>query len=276
MRQSIEPPPLSPAISVTGATPAATMLYNANNEKSAVDGFGNEESAVLSEADARTFTSSPKAQSIALSPVQSRSSAIHTSPRPHLQFALPEDQDDFRMRRRNTVVRSAGPPFGPRRRNATILTPTAHGHGDTQNGRKYEGNGGFPGPLELLHRFIKRASPGAYSKIQRKMTMPYTSTLSGSEKPYLNFDINVGRNSDFHTETLSDQEVEDIGGVEYMALRVLSYLVPAVSEYVQNSRETIYACVISHHVTVLCRHTTRGIPAFRPMALSKLNIRRDF
>lgn len=42
----------------------------------------------------------------------------------------------------------------------------------------------------------------------------------------------VGRNSRFFTEELDDDELEDIGGVEYRALRFLSYFVAAVSKRV--------------------------------------------
>jgi hypothetical protein len=39
----------------------------------------------------------------------------------------------------------------------------------------------------------------------------------------------VGRNSRFFTEELDDEDLEKIGGVEYRALRLLSYAVAAVS-----------------------------------------------
>ena len=39
----------------------------------------------------------------------------------------------------------------------------------------------------------------------------------------------VGRNSRFFTEELDDEDLELIGGVEYRALRLLSYAVAAVS-----------------------------------------------
>lgn len=41
----------------------------------------------------------------------------------------------------------------------------------------------------------------------------------------------VGRNSFFHLEDLSDEELEEVGGVEFGAIRVLSWLVPAVRMY---------------------------------------------
>lgn len=61
------------------------------------------------------------------------------------------------------------------------------------------------------------------------MTVPYTTMLEGRSEPWLNFDgLVVGRNSDFRTETLSSEQIKDIGGTEYKALVLLSWLVPAV------------------------------------------------
>lgn len=48
--------------------------------------------------------------------------------------------------------------------------------------------------------------------------------------PWLKFNgLTVGRNSFFHTDYLTDEQLEEIGGVEYRALRLLSYLVAFVS-----------------------------------------------
>lgn len=63
------------------------------------------------------------------------------------------------------------------------------------------------------------------------MTMPYTRTVEAAKTSWLNFDLLIGRNSDFRTDTLSDEQLEEIGGAEYQALRWLSYLVPAVSTH---------------------------------------------
>ena len=60
--------------------------------------------------------------------------------------------------------------------------------------------------------------------------MPIITTLEEKSVPWLEFDgLVVGRNSNFHTQLLTDNQLEEIGGAEYRALRVLSYLVPAVS-----------------------------------------------
>lgn len=47
---------------------------------------------------------------------------------------------------------------------------------------------------------------------------------------WLKFDgLVIGRNSLFHTDKLVDEQLKEIGGVEYRALSLLSYLVALVS-----------------------------------------------
>ena len=99
---------------------------------------------------------------------------------------------------------------------------------------KYQGLGGFPGPSFLAQQVLRITAPHAYPKIQRKLertwTLPSVTTLQSENVPWLNFNgLVVGRNSDFRTETLTDEQLEDIGGAEYRALRLLSWLAPTVS-----------------------------------------------
>jgi hypothetical protein len=94
---------------------------------------------------------------------------------------------------------------------------------------KYEGFGGFPGPVDILDKVLKRAAPSAYRRFERSVTVPHIETLEGRDEPWLNFDgLVVGRNSDFRTETLTSGQIKEIGGTEYRALRLLSWLVPTV------------------------------------------------
>lgn len=46
--------------------------------------------------------------------------------------------------------------------------------------------------------------------------------------PYFSFAAIVGKNSAFHD--LTDEELDELGGVEYRALKMLAWLVPAVSQ----------------------------------------------
>ncbi len=104
-------------------------------------------------------------------------------------------------------------------RSATILAPDA----------KVPENG-LPNPLNLVGKVFKRAAPTTYRQLKRKMTMPSVTTLEATSSKWLSgFNLDVGRNSHFYTETLTDEQLEYLGGAEYRALRVLSYLVPAVS-----------------------------------------------
>jgi hypothetical protein len=94
---------------------------------------------------------------------------------------------------------------------------------------KHEGFGGFPGPFDLIHDIFKRAAPLTYRRVERSMTIPSMTTLEEKKTPWLNFNgLVVGRNSDFRTDTLTAEQIEQIGGTEYRALEMLSWMVPAV------------------------------------------------
>lgn len=94
--------------------------------------------------------------------------------------------------------------------------------------------GGFPGPTQLLQFVVSIIAPNTYqsaTRFGRKLTMtPSVQIIQGADIPWLPEDeeLIVGRNSDFRTETLTDDQLEQVGGAEYRALRLLSYLVPAV------------------------------------------------
>lgn len=114
---------------------------------------------------------------------------------------------------------------------------------------RYKDHGGFPGPVTLTKAGLRRIMPGTYRKLERKMTVPYTMSynnqvpqsdvrsVTGSlvqeERMFPRWlpaisGLTINRNSDFRTETLSDDELEKIGGTEYRALRLLSYVIPIV------------------------------------------------
>ena len=61
------------------------------------------------------------------------------------------------------------------------------------------------------------------------MTIPSMTTLEEEKTPWLNFSgLVVGRNSYFRTDALTANQIEQIGGTEYRALVMLSWMVPAV------------------------------------------------
>jgi hypothetical protein len=60
--------------------------------------------------------------------------------------------------------------------------------------------------------------------------MPSVQTIESRNVPWLERidKLVIWRNSDFRTETLSDEQLEELGGAEYKALTMLSYVVPVV------------------------------------------------
>jgi len=92
--------------------------------------------------------------------------------------------------------------------------------------------GGFPGPIEIFQRLAHTAALGSIERAWNKVAAygrnhgrrRYLSWLPGSIDGLI-----VGRNSEFFTDQLTDEQLEHLGGIEYRALRFLSYFVFAVS-----------------------------------------------
>ncbi|KAK7029888.1 potassium transporter [Favolaschia claudopus] len=202
-REEVPASEVNPTFELTEPTPHVTMNVLTNDPAS------EDEEHFL--ADVRTFSSSPQAGSFALpqEPTFSlRSTGVAFSPTTAHQP--------------RTLTIREGVAFP--RRTATIYSPHRKVDPDL---KKFEGKGGFPTPTTLLKKLLKRGAPKTYRNLERKMTMPYTETLTAKKVPWLSFDgLVVGRNSAFRTETLTDEQLETLGGVEYRALRLLSYLVP--------------------------------------------------
>lgn len=153
------------------------------------------------------------------------------------------------------------------KRGATMLTnrqkdPLA------PNSTRHQGLGGYPGPLDLINRMAKRAAPKTYKKLERKLTITSAQELDDTKTPWLNFSgLITGRNSDFRIETLSDDQVEELGGTEYRALRVLSYLIPGVSSRIQQSLDD------TEIGSVLCLDAGNGFPPLRTMVVEYHSVR---
>jgi hypothetical protein len=118
---------------------------------------------------------------------------------------------------------------------------------------KHKGLGGFPSPLRLAGRLLTQETSSVLRQRLGKPAHGYSLSLhrththvSGDaelgEHPWHHVRATVahwmpskisglviGRNSRFFTEELDDEELQELGGVEYRALRLLSRLVPVVS-----------------------------------------------
>ena len=116
-------------------------------------------------------------------------------------------------------------------------TYTLHPIASRQPDPRLSGFGGFPTPLQLVKRLIGRVAPKASRILTRSFTVPRSNTITGRgtisedggqgrEVPYISFSAVVGRNSRF--TALTDEQKDELGGVEYRALRVLLYIVIGV------------------------------------------------
>ncbi|TFY79418.1 hypothetical protein EWM64_g4595 [Hericium alpestre] len=111
-------------------------------------------------------------------------------------------------------------------RGKTILMTADSKHQD-------DSFGGFGDAIKIANRAFKRFMPKTHARLERKMTMPVVSRLVSNrgDAPagaravsYLSFEAHVGRNSRFHG--LSDEDCEELGGVEFRALTALVWIVP--------------------------------------------------
>ncbi|KAL5512603.1 hypothetical protein ACEPAG_3256 [Sanghuangporus baumii] len=98
---------------------------------------------------------------------------------------------------------------------------------------KHRGYGGFPYPTALLLRLFKFFFPNLERKLVRTVTIPNMQTIStypntttdrsARQVNYVTFNAIVGRNSQFHL--LTEENLEELGGVEYRALTALLWIV---------------------------------------------------
>jgi hypothetical protein len=90
-------------------------------------------------------------------------------------------------------------------------------------------------PHEVVKTLFSRFFPKLQRKLTRTVTLPRITTLAGGETaaggakpaPYISFEAVVGRNSAFHELTREQQD--ELGGVEYRALKALLWIVAGVS-----------------------------------------------
>ncbi|KAG8901878.1 hypothetical protein FRB99_005018, partial [Tulasnella sp. 403] len=124
-------------------------------------------------------------------------------------------------------------------RTNTVMSARATSTWDPPVRNQDSGFGGFPGPLDVAAKAIRRVLPNLEQKIAQTVTMPRTETLVSHANaggrpltpvatravPYLRFDTVVGRNSVFHD--LTQEKLEELGGVEYRALTALLWIIGA-------------------------------------------------
>ncbi|XP_006461276.1 hypothetical protein AGABI2DRAFT_118180 [Agaricus bisporus var. bisporus H97] len=96
------------------------------------------------------------------------------------------------------------------------------------------GFGGFPMPFAILNSIISKLFPRFQRHLSRAVTMPATTSFVSTQTaqpmpphakavPYISFNAIVGRNSEFRN--LTNEQLEELGGIEYRALNVLLWLI---------------------------------------------------
>ncbi|OSD00246.1 TrkH-domain-containing protein [Trametes coccinea BRFM310] len=150
-------------------------------------------------------------------------------------------------------------------RTGTITTAASQAFPPRRNVHK--GFGGFPMPHEILSRLFGRAFPQLERKLTRTITIPRTRTIASERGtlppgtrpvPYISFEAVVGRNSVF--QSLTREQLEELGGVEYRALTALLWIVGAYHIGLQLLAFVVIAPYMSMH---------RWSDDFRPPALHK-------
>ncbi|KDQ09512.1 hypothetical protein BOTBODRAFT_148102 [Botryobasidium botryosum FD-172 SS1] len=135
-------------------------------------------------------------------------------------------------------------------RTGTMMTSRSHHTVVSLTDAKETGHGGFPGPASLIAAVLRWFLPRTWGRLERNITMPRTTTYNSlhvyrnrlrrsqaavqdqsgkwsKAVSWLSFDgLVVGRNSNFRTDALSSEQLEEIGGTEYRALKFLSWFIP--------------------------------------------------
>ena len=116
--------------------------------------------------------------------------------------------------------------------------------------------GGFPGPQQIISKLVHRFFPGVHRQLRRTITIPHTTTITsmrGNSRraravPYISFDAVVRHNSAF--ELLTDEQLEELGGVEFRALNALLWIVGIVRVTDTGSAIILITPSTQYHVSV--------------------------
>ncbi|KAJ8488399.1 hypothetical protein ONZ45_g13966 [Pleurotus djamor] len=151
---------------------------------------------------------------------------------------------------RTLTISSTQTITGVNENGETALTPISGGGPSPHTVRRP----GYPSPL---HDGQPRISEEGNAMDR------FISGMNAKVVSWLSFPLTVGRNSDIHVETLTDEQIEEVGGAEYRALRLLSYLVPSYFVLTQLFAYLLFAPWLS--VT----HTYDGVFEAQPRLVQK-------
>lgn len=86
---------------------------------------------------------------------------------------------------------------------------------------KDQGLGGFPGPIQISETVARRFLPRLHARLGEW----FVTSNKGDNKTFQRLteefsNLIIGRNSDFNTDDLTDDELEELGGLEYVTTLV--------------------------------------------------------
>jgi hypothetical protein len=170
----------------------------------------------------------PSLQGIGRAPTPHRSPLATQIPHTTTEVET-KQTDTLRRRRRGTKTRSTFSEVSHRQALDDTRTPMVDERFSARNINVSVGYGGFPGPFDLIRKAISHfLSVKTKQRLTRTLTLTQSRSLvQEKEVPYLDFDAIVGKNSAFHN--LTDEQLEVLGGAEYLALRLLLRVVGVVS-----------------------------------------------
>ncbi|KAJ8503159.1 hypothetical protein ONZ45_g11106 [Pleurotus djamor] len=227
------------------------------------------EEVTLDIREAKSVTGSPKAASTALtqSPLN-RTLSVHAAPQLGDQAKFQDyggfpgplnvaqkairyiSPKTYAKLERTLTISSTQTITGVNENGETALTPISGGGPSPHTVRR-------PGyPLPLHDGQLRISEEG--NAMDR-----FISGMNAKVVSWLSFPLTVGRNSDIHVETLTDEQIEEVGGAEYRALRLLSYLVPSYFVLTQLFAYLLFAPWLS--VT----HTYDGVFEAQPRLVQK-------
>lgn len=171
---------------------------------------------------------------------------VDIAPRPADPMGRPESRDHDTATNTHLLEGGRGPATGHEFTHMSSASTRRDGY-----------FGGFPGPYELFARVISRLFPQFHQSVQQRLTIPRTKMLvpytagdsppgSGQRVSYISFNVIVDRNSVF--KNLTEENIQELGGVEYRALNALLWIIPLVSYFL--------SCRASLQKTHFSRSTT--------------------
>lgn len=106
--------------------------------------------------------------------------------------------------------------MNPARKRTVLMAPIIPDKTDYANEiglrGKDQGNGGFPGPIQVSAKFARRYFPTLMRHLDNFSKSNGGKSWETLQNEFKN--LVIGRNSNFNTDELSDEELEKLGGLE--------------------------------------------------------------